>query len=97
MALLKMLATPPVMLFNESGGNCHHGHRCWRLPETMEWSICTTPTFSDDYNPLYRNDGDGHFTDISYQLGIADLPFLSWVGVLLSSTRTTTLEGPDCC
>ena len=29
--------------------------------------------FSDDYNPLYRNDGDANFTDISYRLGIAEL------------------------
>ena len=36
--------------------------------------------FSDDYNPLYRNDGDTNFTDISYQLGIAEptIPFLGW-------------------
>ena len=37
-------------------------------------------TFSDDYNPLYRNDGEGNFTDISYQMGIAEptVPFLGW-------------------
>ncbi|MGD0546436.1 MAG: CRTAC1 family protein [Terracidiphilus sp.] len=37
-------------------------------------------TFSDDYDPLYRNDGDANFTDISYQLGIAEptVPFLGW-------------------
>ncbi len=37
-------------------------------------------TFSDDYNPLYRNDGDANFTDISYQEGIAEMtvPFLGW-------------------
>ena len=37
-------------------------------------------TFSDDYKPLYRNDGDGNFTDISYQAGIAEptIPFLAW-------------------
>ncbi len=36
--------------------------------------------FSDDYNPLYRNDGDGNFTDIAYQAGIAEptIPFLGW-------------------
>jgi hypothetical protein len=36
--------------------------------------------FSDDYNPLYRNDGDANFTDVSYQIGIADptIPFLGW-------------------
>ena len=37
-------------------------------------------TFSDDYNPLYRNDGDANFTDISYEMGIAEptIPFLGW-------------------
>lgn len=37
-------------------------------------------TFSDDYKPLYRNEGDGNFTDISYQAGIAEIsvPFLGW-------------------
>jgi hypothetical protein len=37
-------------------------------------------TFSDDYKPLYRNDGDANFTDISYDAHIADLtiPFLGW-------------------
>jgi hypothetical protein len=37
-------------------------------------------TFSDDYKPLYRNDGDTNFTDISYQMGIAEptVPFLGW-------------------
>ncbi len=36
--------------------------------------------FSDDYNALYRNDGDGNFTDITYQAGLADptIPFLAW-------------------
>jgi hypothetical protein len=37
-------------------------------------------TFSDDYKPFYRNEGDGNLTDISYELGIAEVsvPFLSW-------------------
>lgn len=36
--------------------------------------------FSDDYNPLYRNDGDGNFTDVSYRMAIAEvtIPFLGW-------------------
>jgi enediyne biosynthesis protein E4 len=36
--------------------------------------------FSDDYNPLYRNDGNGNFTDVSYEIGIAEptVPFLGW-------------------
>ncbi|HEY1985962.1 MAG TPA: CRTAC1 family protein [Terracidiphilus sp.] len=37
-------------------------------------------TFSDDYKPLYHNEGDANLTDISYHLGIAEVsvPFLSW-------------------
>jgi hypothetical protein len=37
-------------------------------------------TFSDDYKPLYRNDGDANFTDISYDANIAEvsIPFLGW-------------------
>ncbi|RRA48252.1 CRTAC1 family protein [Acidipila sp. EB88] len=37
-------------------------------------------TFSDDYNPLYRNEGDGNFNDIAQQAGIAEptIPFLGW-------------------
>ena len=36
--------------------------------------------FSDDYDVLYRNDGDASFTDVSNQVGIADttIPFLGW-------------------
>jgi hypothetical protein len=37
-------------------------------------------TFSDDYKPLYRNEGDANMTDISFQMGIAgvSVPFLGW-------------------
>ncbi len=37
-------------------------------------------TFSDDYKPLYRNDGDANFTDISYDAKVTELtiPFLGW-------------------
>ncbi len=37
-------------------------------------------TFSDDYKPLYRNDGDANFTDIAYDANIAEvsIPFLGW-------------------
>src|SRR5438270_2729466 len=36
--------------------------------------------FSDDYNPLYRNEGDASFTDVSYPAGVAEvsIPFLGW-------------------
>jgi hypothetical protein len=41
--------------------------------------FCIT-NFSDDYNTLYRNDGEASFTDVSYAAGIANLtiPFLGW-------------------
>ncbi len=36
--------------------------------------------FSDDYNTLYRNDGEGNFTDITLQAGLGEttIPFLGW-------------------
>jgi hypothetical protein len=36
--------------------------------------------FSDDYNPLYCNQGGGNFADVSHQAGIAEvtIPFLGW-------------------
>ncbi len=36
--------------------------------------------FSDDYNTLYRNDGDGNFSEVTARAGIATvtLPFLGW-------------------
>jgi len=44
-----------------------------------------TTDFSDDYDVLYRNDGNSDFTDVSYRAGIAkqSIPFLGWgVGFL---------------
>ncbi len=37
-------------------------------------------SFSDDYNTLYRNDGDLSFSDVSYAAGLASptIPFLGW-------------------
>jgi enediyne biosynthesis protein E4 len=42
-------------------------------------SLLTT-TFSDDYKTLFRNDGNGSFSDVSYQAGLAGptIPFLAW-------------------
>ena len=42
-------------------------------------SIYTT-NFSDEYDDLYRNDGNWNFTDVSYQSGIAlpSLPHVKW-------------------
>jgi enediyne biosynthesis protein E4 len=39
-----------------------------------------TTTFSDDYKTLYRNDGAGSFTDVTYRAGLAGptIPFLAW-------------------
>jgi enediyne biosynthesis protein E4 len=37
-------------------------------------------SFSDDYNTLYRNEGDGSFSDVSARAGLGEvsLPFLGW-------------------
>jgi hypothetical protein len=39
-----------------------------------------TGTFSDDYKPLWRNDGRANFTEISPEMGMAEptYPFLTW-------------------
>ena len=39
-----------------------------------------TTTFSDDYKTLFRNEGGGNFSEITEQMGIAQVtyPFLSW-------------------
>jgi hypothetical protein len=44
------------------------------------WLDLYNTVFSDDYNPLYRNEGDANFTDVSYQMGVAvpTFPFLGW-------------------
>jgi enediyne biosynthesis protein E4 len=44
------------------------------------WLDLYNTVFSDDYNPLYKNEGDANFTDVSYRAGIAEvtIPFLSW-------------------
>jgi enediyne biosynthesis protein E4 len=36
--------------------------------------------FSDDSNTLYRNDGEGNFTDVTFQTGLGEptIPFLGW-------------------
>jgi enediyne biosynthesis protein E4 len=36
--------------------------------------------FSDDYNTLYKDEGDGNFTDVSFDAAIAEptVPFLGW-------------------
>lgn len=39
-----------------------------------------TTNFSDDYDTLYKDDGDGNYTDISFQAGLGEptIPFLGW-------------------
>jgi enediyne biosynthesis protein E4 len=39
-----------------------------------------TGTFSDDYKPLFRDEGKGRFTEIATEMGIAETtyPFLTW-------------------
>jgi enediyne biosynthesis protein E4 len=44
------------------------------------WLDLYVTNFSDDYNTLFKNDGEGNFTDISFQAGVAEptIPFLGW-------------------
>ncbi|HZR66743.1 MAG TPA: CRTAC1 family protein [Terriglobales bacterium] len=44
------------------------------------WLDLYNTVFSDDYNPLYKNEGDANFSDVSYPAGIAEvtIPFLGW-------------------
>jgi hypothetical protein len=41
--------------------------------------------FSDDYGPLYRNDGEANFDEVSYLAGVAEptIPFVGWGTVFL--------------
>ncbi len=51
-------------------------------------------SFSDDYNTLYRNDGDGNFSDVSFQTGLAEptFPFLAWGAGLLDADNDGLLD-----
>jgi len=53
-----------------------------------------TTTFSDDYKTLYRNDGGGSFTDVTYQSGLAapTIPFLSWATAFLDYDNDSFLD-----
>ena len=46
---------------------------------TGRFSIYVT-NFADEFNTLYRNDGKGNFTDVSYDAGVAlaSLPYVKW-------------------
>jgi enediyne biosynthesis protein E4 len=51
-------------------------------------------SFSDDYNTLYRNEGDGSFSDVSFQAGIAEpaFPFLAWGTAFLDVDNDSFLD-----
>src|SRR6266581_1030945 len=53
-----------------------------------------TTTFSDDYKTLYRNDGAGSFTDVTYRAGLAGptIPFLAWGTGLLDFDNDGLLD-----
>ena len=44
------------------------------------WDSLFVTDFSDDYDVLFHNDGQGNFTDVSYHAGVAQdtIPFLGW-------------------
>ncbi len=51
-------------------------------------------SFSDDYNPLYHNDGGSSFTDVTAQAGILEptIPFLGWGTVFLDFDNDGLLD-----
>src|SRR3989440_2236369 len=53
-----------------------------------------TTTFSDDYKNLYRNDGAGGFTDVTYRAGLGGptIPFLAWGTGLLDFDNDGLLD-----
>jgi hypothetical protein len=50
--------------------------------------------FSDDYNTLYRNDGSGLFSDVTYRvrLGEPAFPYLGWATRFLDVENDTDLD-----
>jgi hypothetical protein len=50
--------------------------------------------FSDDYNTLYRNDGEASFTDVSFAAGVGNvtIPFLGWGGGFLDYDNDGLLD-----
>ncbi len=50
--------------------------------------------FSDDYNTLYRNDGSGLFSDVTYRarLGEPTFPYLGWATRFLDVDHDTGLD-----
>ena len=53
-------------------------------------------TFSDDYKPLFRNDGKANFTEISPDMGIAEPTFIRFSHGPPSLSITTTTAGRIC-
>lgn len=61
-----------------------------------------TTSFSDDYNCLYRNEGGGNFTDVTFRadLGKPTIPFLSWEqgsSILTTMACSTSLLPTGTC
>jgi hypothetical protein len=50
--------------------------------------------FSDDYNTLYKDDGDANFTDVSFEAGVAEttIPFLGWGTAFLDFDNDCLLD-----
>src|SRR3989441_5118594 len=50
--------------------------------------------FSDDSNVLYHNDGEGNFTDLTFQAGLGELtiPFLGWGTSFLAFCNDALLD-----
>jgi enediyne biosynthesis protein E4 len=51
-------------------------------------------SFSDDYNTLYRNEGDGSFSDVTERAGLGEvsLPFLGWGAGFLDADNDGRLD-----
>lgn len=53
-----------------------------------------TTNFSDDYNTIYKNEGEGGFTDVSFQAGVGEttVPYLGW-GTAFIDFENTGFKG----
>jgi hypothetical protein len=51
-------------------------------------------TFSDDYKTLFRNEGDGGFSDVTFPAGLAQatMPFLAWGNAFLDFNNDGLLD-----